>query len=232
MIKGLFFAKRKAGISPRDFQQYWRTTHADVTRPLTHVYWCIQSHTLLSAYGDPDAPARAESDPPYEGMSTMWFESVEARKRGNQSPQTQAAINDQANFTELSARRFLLTNEIIQKDDPACDGGVHLITLVTRKPGMSVAEFQRYWREHHGPLAAAVPGLRRYVQNHPMPELYGGHNAPLCDGVAEGWFESIEDLRRSNGTSQVKAIRADGPNFLDAVVSIVTQDFEVIPRRF
>ena len=37
MIKGLFFARRKPGLSPREFQQYWRTTHADITRALTHI---------------------------------------------------------------------------------------------------------------------------------------------------------------------------------------------------
>ena len=231
MIKGLFFARRKPGLSPREFQQYWRTKHADITRPLTHIRHYIQSHTLLSTYGNPGMPY-GNGDPPYDGMATMWFNSLEERKAGNMTPAAQAAIDDQANFTELSARRFLLTNEVIQKQGVVAPASVHLVALLIRKPGMSVEEFQRYWREHHGPLAAKVPGLRRYLQNPAMPELYGGRNAPLCDGVAEAWFDSMEDLQRSTETGELRAVRADEPNFLDLsqLQFILTEDFEVFRR--
>ncbi len=231
MIKGLFFARRKPGISPREFQQYWRTTHAEITKPLTHVIHYIQSHTLLSSYGNPNLPYGA-AEPPYDGMATMWFRSVEERRAGNLTPAAQAAIDDQANFTELSTRRFLLTNEVIQKEGTVAPSSVHLVALLWRKPGMSVEEFQKYWREHHGRLAAKVPGLRRYVQDHPLPELYGGRNAPLCDGIAEAWFDSLDDLQRSTQTPELQAVRADEPNFMDVskLEFILTEDFEVFRR--
>ncbi|HEV3109159.1 MAG TPA: EthD family reductase [Candidatus Binataceae bacterium] len=231
MLKGLFFARRKPGISPRDFQQYWRTTHADITRPLTHVLHYIQSHTLLSSYGNSHLPF-GESDPPYDGMATMWFNSAEERRVGNLTPAAQVAIDDQANFTELTTRRFLLATEVVQKEGTAGASSVHLIALLSRKSSMSVEEFQTYWREHHGPLAAKVPGLRRYVQNHPFPELYGGRNAPLCDGVAEAWFDSLEHLQRSTETPELKAVRADEPNFMDVskLVFLLTEDVDIFRR--
>jgi len=41
------------------------------------------------------------------------------------------------------------------------------ITLAYRKPGMTREEFNQYWLEKHGPLAARlIPGVRKYVQNH------------------------------------------------------------------
>ena len=40
------------------------------------------------------------------------------------------------------------------------------IVLLRRRPGMGRDEFRRYWRETHGPLAAKLPGLRKYVQAH------------------------------------------------------------------
>jgi uncharacterized protein (TIGR02118 family) len=231
MLKGLFFAKRKPGITPRDFQRYWRTTHAELTKPLTHILHYIQSHTLLQSYANPDLPD-GENEPPYDGMATMWFNSLEERRVGNLTPAAQAAINDQANFTELSARRFLLCNQVVQKDGPVAPGAVHLIALGERKSGMSVEEFQKYWRKHHGPLATKIPGLRRYIQNHPMPELYGGRNAPLCDCVAEVWFDSLEELQRANETPEMKAVRADESNFLDTARTIIflTEDIEIFRR--
>jgi len=232
MIKGLFFAKRKPGLSPQDFQRYWRTTHAELTKPLTHVLHYIQSHALLSSYGNPNMPYGGGGEPPYDGMATMWFNSIEERRVGNMGPPAQVAINDQANFTELSSRRFLLTNEVVQKEGPVGPAAVHLVALMVRKPGMSVEEFQKYWREHHGPLGAKTPGLRRYVQNHPLPELYGSHNEPLCDGVAEAWFDSLEDLQRSTETPEVIRVRADEPNFIDPgkVIFLLTEDIEIFRR--
>jgi len=231
MIKGLFFARRKPGISPSQFQEYWRTAHAEITRPLVHIRHYIQSHTLVASYGNPNLPY-AEGDPAYDGMATMWFNSIEERRQGNMSPEAQTAIADQANFTELSARRFLLCNEVIQKEGPINPGAIHLIALAIRKQGMSVGDFQAYWRGHHGPLAVKVPGLRRYVQNHPFPEMYGSRNAPLCDGVAEAWFDSLEDLQASTQTPELAAVRADEPNFMDVskLVFILTQDIEIYRR--
>lgn len=37
--------------------------------------------------------------------------------------------------------------------------------LIRRQPGWSPEAFSRYWLEHHGPLAARVPGLAAYWQN-------------------------------------------------------------------
>lgn len=45
--------------------------------------------------------------------------------------------------------------------------------LAPRRHGLTVAEFQEHWRERHGPIIGALPGLRRYWQNHavasPLP---------------------------------------------------------------
>ena len=80
-----------------------------------------------------------------------------------------------------------------------------LTFCLRRRPGMSVEEFQRYWRETHAPLVAeraATLGIRRYVQTH-TTDLDGVHAAFQArndgspepfDGVAELWFDSLDDL--------------------------------------
>jgi uncharacterized protein (TIGR02118 family) len=66
-----------------------------------------------------------------------------------------------------------------------------------RKPELSRAEFQRYWRETHGPLVrrhAAALGIVRYVQTHTGHDELGaalraGRGGPEAyDGVAELWW--------------------------------------------
>jgi uncharacterized protein (TIGR02118 family) len=44
------------------------------------------------------------------------------------------------------------------------------VSLLTRKAGMTHAQFVKHWVEVHAPLALAVPGLRRYVQSHIVEE--------------------------------------------------------------
>jgi len=75
---------------------------------------------------------------------------------------------------------------------------VHLIFCLRRLPHLSRAEFQRYWREQHGPLVrahAAALGIKRYVQAHtidpPLSQAIAAtRNAPdPFDGVAELWFD-------------------------------------------
>ena len=56
-------------------------------------------------------------------------------------------------------------------------------------------EFGAYWRGEHVAIARHVPGLRRYVQNHFLPESIQGE--PPCDGVAELWFDSAEAFQQA-----------------------------------
>lgn len=72
---------------------------------------------------------------------------------------------------------------------------VKLIYCISKKPELSVEEFQRYWRDTHGPIAGRIPGLRRYVQSHVVPELYARPTQPAFDGAAELWFEDLDAMR-------------------------------------
>jgi len=81
---------------------------------------------------------------------------------------------------------------------------VKLVFCLRRRSDLSRDEFQRYWRETHGPLVRerqAVLGIRRYVQVHTLP---AGTSSALAasrgvedeeyDGVAELWWDSLEAL--------------------------------------
>ena len=43
---------------------------------------------------------------------------------------------------------------------------IKVVGLLTRKPEITHEQFVKHWLEIHGPLAHAVPGVRRYVQSH------------------------------------------------------------------
>jgi len=44
------------------------------------------------------------------------------------------------------------------------------ISLLTRNDNITHEQFVKHWLEVHGPLAHAVPGMRRYVQSHILAE--------------------------------------------------------------
>ena len=85
--------------------------------------------------------------------------------------------------------------------------------LVTRRPGMDRAEFDRYWAEVHGPLAAEIPTIRRYVQAHLSPGTREAGTAPY-DGLAITWFDDVAAMRAGAATEAYARTRADERNFL------------------
>lgn len=101
---------------------------------------------------------------------------------------------------------------------------VKAIYLICRRPGMSPAEFHRYWREVHGAIAARIPGMRRYVQCHAVDD------APEYDGAAEAWFDDMDAVRAAVASPEYAAARADEARFidLDRTTLIFTEEVPVI----
>jgi uncharacterized protein (TIGR02118 family) len=104
-----------------------------------------------------------------------------------------------------------------------------LIYALARKEGLSREEFQRYWREVHGPLvrdAADALGIQRYVQSHSVTtaldeSLQASRSLaqPAYDGHAELWFLSeeamIEALTSPEGQAAAQRLLEDEAKFID-----------------
>lgn len=105
---------------------------------------------------------------------------------------------------------------------------IKFIGLLTRKEGMSVEDFQRYWREVHGPIMARTPGMRRYVQSHAVPESYAGPNPPPFDGLAEAWFDSRAAFEAAQRSPQWQAGTPDARNFLASSRNLLTTEVPII----
>ena len=102
-----------------------------------------------------------------------------------------------------------------------------VIYVLHRRPDMDAGEFCRYWRDVHGPLAAGMPGLRRYIQDYPLPD--SSRDLP-CDGIAELWFDSPEEMQAAFASPEGVATMADSPNFLDMdrVGEMVVEEVSVV----
>ena len=106
---------------------------------------------------------------------------------------------------------------------------IKLTFVLRRRSELEPAEFRRYWREEHAPLVAGhaeALRIRRYVQTHPVDSDL---NAPLADsrgslvepydGVAELWWDSLEDLQAvlsdQAGQSAAAELLEDERRFID-----------------
>lgn len=99
-----------------------------------------------------------------------------------------------------------------------------MIFLVRKRPDLDYEEFHRYWRETHAPIAAKIPGLRKYVQNHAVESAKGTNDS--FDGCAEMWFDSKESL----STPEARTALEDTANFLDSErsPSFVIEDVTIV----
>lgn len=88
---------------------------------------------------------------------------------------------------------------------------VKLVFCLRKLPHLSLEEFQKYWFEKHGPLVRSkkdILKIRRYVQVHTLDHpINQGDREPRggpepYDGVAELWWDSIEDLQETSPERQ------------------------------
>ena len=110
---------------------------------------------------------------------------------------------------------------------------IKLIAVLKRKPGMTPAEFQAYWKGTHGPLVASTKSGQhalRYEQNAVAPGLPEGFGAGDYDGVTIQWFESVEDFVASAQEDDYAALAEDMTHFLDVdnLVWLLTDDGHIV----
>jgi uncharacterized protein (TIGR02118 family) len=100
-----------------------------------------------------------------------------------------------------------------------------IIWLVKFRRGIERDEVLRWWRGHHAELAAATPGMVRYVQSHwtapldPVTQL-PRDGEPAFDGHAEHWFESREAYEAAMESEEWRRVQEDGPYGFDSATLV------------
>lgn len=111
---------------------------------------------------------------------------------------------------------------------------IKLLSLLTRKDGITHEEFVRHWLEVHAPLAHAVPGIRRYVQSH----ITGTRSRADIqdtdvdvDGIAELWYDDLQAFERAAATPEMKRLTDDGALFIGRIKTYVIEEKPIIPPQ-
>ena len=87
----------------------------------------------------------------------------------------------------------------------------------------------------HGPLAAKLPGLRRYHQNHVVDREQRGityaRGALDFDGFSELWFDDLPSMQAAFAAEkQVKELGEDEARFIGDLKLITAIQHVVIPK--
>ena len=105
---------------------------------------------------------------------------------------------------------------------------INAITLLKRRPDLSVDAFQRYWQYEHAEIIARLPGIQRYVQSRALRENYQGRE-PAYDGIAELWANDSQAFREIAASEVYAEVQADEVKFLDRTsIALVLTDEHVI----
>jgi len=90
---------------------------------------------------------------------------------------------------------------LIQGEEAGRIGMTKAIFMLYRRPNMSGDEFRDYWRNTHGPIAAKMPGLKKYVQNQALMTEEG---EPPVAGIAEVYFDTVKAMQDALASRRVR----------------------------
>ena len=117
MIKLVYCVRRLPDLPEEAFHRYWLERHGPLVRSLAAAIRArryVQSHTIEPALNDVLLQSRGLA-PPYDGITEVWWESLEEMLEGAATPEGAEAalrlIEDEASFIDFSQSRVFLTRE-------------------------------------------------------------------------------------------------------------------------
>ncbi|MGE0385089.1 MAG: EthD domain-containing protein [Gammaproteobacteria bacterium] len=236
---GLFsFLIRKDGMTHAEFSDHWRNVHARIalenSGSMRHVRRYVQNHLV---------PGMNDSAP-FDGVAEAWYEDAAALRALFEDRDYRAVVHaDEQRFLEVKRCVTVITEPVPMYESAAARGEanagvVRLLALMARKPGITLGEFSRYWRERHGPLVLGLGSLQgralRYVQNHRVAESpFPSKREPAWDGVADVWYESAQACTGAMDPQQYERVIApDEEKFVDRsrLTFLIVSPYFVIDR--
>jgi uncharacterized protein (TIGR02118 family) len=213
-------AKRAAGSSIDDFR-HQADSASDWSAALPHgLRGATQALTLAAAY--------RRGEPACDVIDELAFDDEASVTRCLADPAFRRAWASP--LLDPASVALLVVEEHVAKPGAVPASFVKNYELVTKRPDLDRAEFDRYWAQVHGPLAAAIPTIRRYVQAHLSPGTREAGTAPY-DGLAITWFDDVAAMRAGAATEAYAATRADEANFLAGELPfVITTERITVPR--
>lgn len=241
MIRLVQLIRRKAGMTPAEFNRYWRDEHGPLVayhQTRLDILRYVQTHREPAAS---DAEIQASSkrgglESPYDGVAELWFTSEQALTAARAAAAGRRALEeiqgDESKFIDHAASPSWFAHEYPQVSTQRerivakPRTGILKVNFALRpRPGLTAAEAQRYWLTMHGPLVrshAAARGVLCYQQVHrfvtPLADELRHAPAKNIDpymGHAEAWFDTRIPLVGAEPAASEAAAINDERHFID-----------------
>jgi uncharacterized protein (TIGR02118 family) len=118
MVKLVYVIRSRDGVSREEFHRYWREEHAAKVKSVAEAIGArryVQSHTLQTPLNDAMA-ARRGMITPYEGITELWWDSLEEFMSAISSEAGATAIEmlgaDEETFIDIARSTYFLTEEV------------------------------------------------------------------------------------------------------------------------
>jgi uncharacterized protein (TIGR02118 family) len=228
--------KHPTNRSLEEFQTYWAERHGPFFSHTPHLRRYVQHITLPEAYGNipepthdgvsmfwfddvetvlhpPPSPKLIDAIPESHPHTYDWY--VRSSRYGDPRTltlQETVILDDRQLFDRATdwpthhRNSSVTARERVVVEGETNPDMVKAVFMMSRKPGLTITQFQEHWFDVHGQLVARIPGLRRYVQNHAVAEAYGV--MPMThDGFSELWFDDVRELQRAATTPEWQAVQ-------------------------
>ena len=209
-----------SGRTREQAQHYWAETHGRLVANNPNLRRYHHYFSVPEAYD-------FEPRPTFIGVSMFWRDDPFSVFTPFPAPDWAPVGPDDRQLFDRSPRwpfdgqwADIFAEEHVVVDGATRPGMINALLMVNRLPGLSHRQMFDYWSETHGPIAARLPGLRRYTQNHAYLDAFlrGGMTH---DGWSELWFDDFAAFRRAVESPQWQAMQADAATFLTPQMGIV-----------
>jgi len=123
MVKFVYCVRRLPSLSPVEFRKYWLERHGPYVRQFAKALRAkryVQSHTLDTPLNAAAQQPRGSLEP-YDGITEMWWDSLEDVIAAISTPEGQKAnallAQDEARFCDLPRCSVFFTEEFTIFDD-------------------------------------------------------------------------------------------------------------------
>ena len=201
------------GLSRLEAQRYWAESHGTLNANIGHnILRYYHYFSLPEAY-------QAEPKPTFMGITMLWPRDPEhpwswsatdplPPGRYPTGPDDRWLFDRSGNWPAHRQDSHILGEEHVVVDGEKRAGMVCAIFMVSRLPGLNHQGFFGRWSKVHAQLAARLPGLRRYLQNHVLLESFKD-GRQTHDGWSELWFDDFASFQRAVASREWQAMEED-----------------------
>jgi uncharacterized protein (TIGR02118 family) len=232
MISRMGLLSRKQDLSLADFASYWMGKHRPlVCNRIPALKGYVQNLVTDQAQRGIDFKRGPLS---FDGFSQLTFDSLTEMRQLIGPSVVEALVADEANFLHDITVITTLRNVVVTP--PKSGKFAKRMSILRKRPNITIAEFQSEWFNAHSFLVKRIPGLLGYRQNlvidrqkNRMADADDGMGLGI-DGIVELWFEDVDAIERGFRSDRGKTTMMHAQEFISEISTFMVEATVIIPE--